>query len=162
MFLYLGFEGEAEGLEVVGVGDALFLEFGLEGEAEGVDFGVLGEAESFEVVGVGAAEFLEFGFEGDTVGFEVLAGRKAVGCEVLAGGEAEGFDVLSGGQVAVEQVHLFVGQGFGLLDGEAAFDEALDEPVGVESCCGSHRGIIRQGCGGCNRGFRGCGGGTVT
>ena len=140
MFLEFGFEGEAEGVEVAAVGGAVFLEFGFEGEAQGV-----------EVVGVGTAVFLELGFEGEAVGFEVLAGRVAVGCKVLGGRDAEGVEVLGGGQVAVKQAHLFVGQGFGLFGGEAAFDEVLDEPVGVEGSCGSHRGIVGLDGGGCNR-----------
>ena len=89
----------------------------------GCELGCDGMAELGHFVGPGLAVFLEFG----------------------RGGLTEGGDVLGGGQVAVEQVHLFVGQGFGLLLGEAAFDEVLDEPVGVdESCNGSHRATIKE------------------
>ena len=169
LFLEFGFEGEAEGVNFGVLGAAVFLEFGFEGEAVGfevvalfgklgvegaalfLEFGFEGEAVGFEVVGDGAGLFLEFGFEGE-----------AVGVEFGVVGQAEGFEVLGGGQVAVEQVNLFVGQGFGLFGGEAAFDEVLDEPVGVEGSCGSHnRGIIRQDGGGCNRVFGGVGGATL-
>lgn len=44
----------------------------------------------------------------------------------------KGLDISLGRQVAVEQGDMFVGQRFGLLIGETAVRQALDEAVGIE------------------------------
>ena len=44
----------------------------------------------------------------------------------------DGGDIGLGGQVGVEQMHLLVGQDFGLLLGKAVLGQMLDEPMGVK------------------------------
>ena len=109
--------------------------------------------------GIGSdAEFRDFGVQVRDFSFRRRLGlcdfgfRRRLGlCDFGFRGQARDFQVLGGGQVAVEQVHLLVGQGFGLLLGEAALNQALDEPIGVKCRCGCHRAIVTEEIIGCNR-----------
>ena len=95
---------------------------------QGLDVGLGRQPQGLDI-GLGCLpQGLDIGLGRLPQGLDIGLGRQPQGLDV----SFDTFDIGLGRQVAVEQSHLFLGQGFGLLLGEAACRHVLDEFMGVE------------------------------